>query len=267
MATAILMSLFDRLGWLGIFSILVFFFLVETGFCERVGGGEDAEPCASAVVNKGNSHDTEGRPLVALTFDDGPHPELTPQLLDILQSKQAVATFYVIGRAVKEHPEIINRAFLEGHEIGNHTWSHPDMRKLSAEALAGEINKTTEAISRVTGEHPYGIRPPYGAYNRKVLSAISPRLWPVVMWTVDPLDWKKPGSKEVARRVLEKVSPGAIILLHDIHLGTIQAVPSIIEGLLQRGYRLVTVSEILAQSTSVSLDSSEHYSLPNENLE
>jgi peptidoglycan/xylan/chitin deacetylase (PgdA/CDA1 family) len=238
----------------------VFLVLPPNGSAEQFSGKDDPSRVAKEeiVVSKGNPHDTEGRPLVALTFDDGPHPELTPQLLDILKSTQSTATFYVVGRAAAAHPEILNRIFLEGHEIGNHTWSHSDMRKLTKERLLSETGKTTDAIMQVTGEHPYGIRPPYGACNDKVLSLLPPQLRPVVMWTVDPLDWKRPGSQEVARRVLEKVTPGAIVLLHDIHPGTIQAVPSIIEGLRNKGYRMVTVSEILAQATSISLDDGEN---------
>lgn len=215
-----------------------------------VGRGEGE----AQAVTKGNEYSPDGTPLVALTFDDGPHPDLTPRLLDILRDKGAVATFYVVGRSAKQYPEILNRIALEGHEIGNHTWSHPDLRKLSPSKIRQELERTSEAIFSITGEKPYSMRPPYGSYNKKVGANIPSELFPVVMWSVDPQDWKKPGVSVVTKRVLDGVKPGSILLLHDIHPETIQAVPAIVEGLIQKGYKLVPVSELLSRRTVINLE-------------
>lgn len=206
------------------------------------------------TVSEGVTHDADGVPLVALTFDDGPHKTLTASLLDILAEEEVVATFYVVGRMVEQSPDLVSRMAEEGHEIGNHTWSHPDLRKLSAEKIRNEIARTSESIREATGSLPYSIRPPYGAVNDRVLKAIPEESAPVVMWTVDPHDWKKPGKSVVEERVVEKCRPGAIILLHDIHEGSVLAVRSIIRRLKERGYRFATVSQMLPNKNTIDLN-------------
>jgi peptidoglycan/xylan/chitin deacetylase (PgdA/CDA1 family) len=206
------------------------------------------------TVAEGNAFDDQGRPQVALTFDDGPHGTLTPRLLDILHQTKTPATFYVVGRMIQQSPDILQRMAREGHEIGNHTWSHPDLRKLSPDKIKSELKKTDEAIYKATGMRSYSMRPPYGAISRRVLDSIPPENTPVVMWTVDPQDWKKPGSDVIVKRITEACRPGAILLLHDIHEGTIGAVEEIIGRLREQGYRFVTVSQILTSKNSISLE-------------
>jgi peptidoglycan-N-acetylglucosamine deacetylase len=193
------------------------------------------------------------RPVVALTFDDGPHPELTPKLLDILRHHGVRATFYVIGRNVETYPEIARRIVSEGHEIANHTWSHPALPSLGAARLNQEIEKTTAVIQRVTGRRPTNMRPPYGAINERVRQAmIRDHGLDVIMWSCDPLDWKRPGASVVAQRMVDGAAPGGILLAHDIHPGTIEAVPAVITRLKAKGYGFATVSQLLALQETVA---------------
>lgn len=187
------------------------------------------------------------RKVVALTFDDGPHPKLTPQLLDLLQREGVHATFFVLGSLATEHPEILQRMASEGHEVANHSWDHPRLPRLSAEKFGHQIQDTTDIIEKATGQKVTLMRPTYGLYNERVEHAlINDYGLDVILWSVDPNDWKKPGAGVVARRLVTGAHPGAILLAHDIHPGTIAAMPETISQLKARGYEFATVSELLA---------------------
>ncbi len=187
------------------------------------------------------------RPVLALTFDDGPHPQLTPKLLDILRQQGVRATFYVIGRNVETYPDIARRIVAEGHEIANHSWSHPALTKVSSAKLKQELESTSNVIERETGRRPTNMRPPYGAINDRVRQAIlQDHKLDVIMWSVDPLDWKRPGASVVTQRMVQGAKPGAILLAHDIHPGTIEAMPQTIAQLKAKGYGFATVSQLLA---------------------
>lgn len=187
------------------------------------------------------------RKVVALTFDDGPHPQLTPKLLDLLQREGVHATFFVLGSLADAHPEILQRMAAEGHEVANHTWDHPRLPALSAEKFAHQIRDTTEVIERNTGRKVTLMRPTYGLYNERVKNTlINDYGLDVILWSVDPNDWKKPGADVVARRLVSGARPGAILLSHDIHPGTIAAMPKVISELKAKGYAFATVSELLA---------------------
>lgn len=207
---------------------------------------QNAAPRPPRVPEQYNSVNTSHR-LVALTFDDGPHPELTPRLLDILRQNGVRATFYVIGRNVETYPEIARRIVAEGHEIANHSWSHPRLTSLGASRLRNELTSTSEIIQRVTGRRPTNMRPPYGAINDSVRNSIlREHGMDVIMWSVDPLDWKRPGAEVVRRRLVEGATPGGILLAHDIHPGTIEAMPGTISDLKAKGFGFATVSQLLA---------------------
>lgn len=187
------------------------------------------------------------RPVLALTFDDGPHPELTPKLLDLLRAEGVRATFYVVGRNVEAYPDIARRIVAEGHEIANHSWSHPSLTSLGAGRLNQEIRGTSEIIERTTGRRPTNLRPPYGAINERVRQTVfKDHGMDVVIWSVDPLDWRRPGASVVSKRLVEGAAPGAILLAHDIHPGTIEAMPETISGIKAKGLGFVTVSQLLA---------------------
>ncbi len=186
------------------------------------------------------------RPVVAMTFDDGPHHSLTPQLLDILAYRGIRATFYVIGSRVARQPELTRRIAADGHEIGNHTWSHPSLSALSDAAVLSELDRTTQAIVDAVGRAPVTMRPPYGnLHGRQRLMVHRERSFPTVLWSVDPEDWRRPGPGVVASRIVNASHPGAVILAHDIQSGTVRAMPDTLDTLIARGYQFVTVSELI----------------------
>ncbi|CAN5872708.1 hypothetical protein BH11VER1_BH11VER1_32530 [soil metagenome] len=193
-----------------------------------------------------------GQPYVAMTFDDGPHPSNTPRLLDMLKQRNIKATFYVVGKNVREYPDIVRRILAEGHEIGNHTWDHQALSGMSAERVHQELAMTHNAVLEVAGYQIRTMRPPYGATNLRVKQQCYQEFgYPTILWSVDPLDWKRPGSSVVAQRIISATHPGAIILSHDIHEPTITAMPQTLDTLLAKGYRFVTVSQLLnMQSTA-----------------
>lgn len=186
------------------------------------------------------------RRAVALTFDDGPHPTHTPILLDILARYNVKATFYVIGRSVQRYPEILRRMVAEGHEVGNHTWTHPTLSRLGNHSFLREIDRTQEIIWRTVGAQPATMRPPYGAITGRQSHMLSDqRNIPTIMWSVDPQDWRRPGSSVVASRMVRGARPGSVILAHDIHGPTVRAIPAAIEGITGQGLGFVTMSQLL----------------------
>jgi len=186
-------------------------------------------------------------PFVAMTFDDGPSEKLTPELLDILAQHHIHATFFVIGRNVVEHPEILRRAVREGHEIGNHSWSHPAFGKMRDESVRAELQKTDDAIRTAIGVRPVLMRPPYGSITARQKKWINSEFgYRIILWDVDPLDWKRPGPAVVTSRIVRETRPGSIILSHDIHPGTIKAMPDTFDQLQAKGFKFVTISELIA---------------------
>ncbi len=217
---------------------------LEQGENALAGGWGGSSNLASAKSSYSQVKITE--PYVALTFDDGPHPRYTPRLLDILKQRNVKATFYVVGTNAKAYPHILKRMVQEGHEVANHTWSHPYLTKLSQSSVRKELDSTRDAIIQATGIPPVSYRPPYGAINSSLKSWIHSEYgYPTIMWSVDPLDWQKPGSGKVADRLVNGAHKGAILLAHDIHRGTIDAIPSTVDRLIQKGYRFVTVSQLI----------------------
>ncbi len=184
--------------------------------------------------------------VLAITFDDGPHPTLTPKLLDILKQRNVKATFYVLGSKVQTHPEIIRRMVEEGHEIGNHTWSHPSLNKIGTTRVKSELDRTTDIIQKTAGVTPKTMRPPYGATNTNLNRRMNDEFaLKVIMWSVDPQDWRYRNSSRVSGHLTANAKPGDILLAHDIHASTIAAMPSALDNLLAKGFRFVTVSELL----------------------
>jgi len=190
------------------------------------------------------------QPVIAMTFDDGPSAALTPRLLDILKQRNIKVTFFVLGQLVQEHPEILQRAAAEGHEIGNHSWDHKALNKLAEGGLRHELADTSSEITKAIGKPVTLMRPPYGATNPRLNRAIEKEYgMKVILWSVDPLDWKRPGPQIVSQRILKGTQPGSIILSHDIHPGTIEAMPATLDALLAKGYKFVTVSELLGMES------------------
>lgn len=211
-----------------------------------------ATPAPGTEVSSGskrlsyNSCTVEG-PYVALTFDDGPHATLTPRLLDILKEKGVKATFFVLGQCVAANPGILERAVAEGHEIGNHSWDHKAFTKSGGAGVASQVNQTSAAIENAIGKKPVLVRPPYGATNAAITKRLNEEFgMKVIMWDVDPLDWKVRNPAHVKAQILKGAKPGSIILSHDIHPTTIEAMAGTIDELKAKGLQFVTVSELLA---------------------
>ena len=185
---------------------------------------------------------------VAVTFDDGPGPQ-TSRLLDMLEQRGAKATFYVLGHKVSANAGVLQRMQRQGHQIGNHSWSHADLRKLDATSIAAELQRTNDAIHHITGSAPTTARPPYGATNPEVIAQLRRLGLSSILWSVDTRDWADRNSQVVCNRAVANARSGAIILLHDIHSTSVDAVPCIVDGLKNQGYRLVTVNELLGATT------------------
>ena len=205
-----------------------------------------AATAAGAKRSSYNSCNVEG-PYIALTFDDGPHATLTPKLLDILKEKGVKVTFFVLGECVAANPAVLERAAAEGHEIGNHSWDHKSFTKGGGAGVAAEINQTNAAIESATGRKPTLVRPPYGATNAAITKRLNEEFGlKVIMWDVDPLDWKNRNSAHVQAEILKFAKPGSIVLSHDIHPTTIVAMAETIDALKEKGFKFVTVSELIA---------------------
>lgn len=193
---------------------------------------------------------------IAMTFDDGPHPQNTPRLLRMLRARNIKATFYVIGQSVNSHPSILRQTVDEGHEIGNHTQTHRLLTKLGDDQLRWEMKSCRDAIQQAAGYDPKTMRPPYGALNQRQRGLVYNEFgYPTILWSVDPMDWKRPGPSVVASRILSNTTQGGIVLAHDLHAGTVSAMPSALDGLLRRGFKFVTVSQLLAMQSELSSNS------------
>ena len=198
-------------------------------------------PAAPPAANSGGK-------VIALTFDDGPGP-YTAQLLDILDQHGAKATFFLIGSKVSSQANVVRSIQARGHQLGNHSWSHPELPKLPVNQIAGEIDRTNDAIKQATGITPAILRPPYGAVNGAVLEQLRLRGMSSILWSVDTRDWADRNSDIVCSRAVAGARPGAIILMHDIHQTSVGAVPCILSALKQQGYSFVTVQGLLGNTT------------------
>lgn len=181
---------------------------------------------------------------IALTFDDGPHPVYTEELLDGLKKRGVQATFFVTGEHAGLHPDVIKRMQEEGHLIGNHTYSHIQLRSGNREEFKEELLETNRIIQDITGEEVLYVRPPYGSWDRTLEKELN--MFPV-LWTVDPTDWSCLNARTVTNRVVTKVKENDIILLHDYYKSSVDAALEIVDELLEQGYEFVTVDELFLE--------------------
>lgn len=184
----------------------------------------------------------KNKKVVALTFDDGPDGNTTPQALDILAKYKIKATFFVQGKNIAGNEAILKRMQSEGHEVGNHSWNHPILTKLSLEDAKKQLTDTEDAITKVLGKSSKLMRPPYGAISDDIRNSLDLRF---IMWDVDSLDWKSKNEAAILTEIQHQTSDGAIILMHDIHQPSVNSLPKVIEYLQEQGYSFVTVSELL----------------------
>ncbi|WFA08433.1 polysaccharide deacetylase family protein [Tissierella sp. Yu-01] len=181
------------------------------------------------------------KPMIALTFDDGPYTRATIPILDTLKEHNVVATFFVLGNRVPKYQDIVRRMVMEGHEIGNHTYSHMQLTSLSKANIKDQLDRTQKAVFEVAGIEPKIMRPTYGSHDNKIREVIN---MPMILWSIDPQDWKVKDPEKIANHILSRAKNGDIILLHDIFESTAGAVEIIVPELLNRGFQLVTVSEL-----------------------
>ena len=184
----------------------------------------------------------KNRKVVALTFDDGPNPATTNQALDTLSKYGIKATFFVLGKNVSGNEEILKRMKADGHVIGNHSWSHPVLSKLSLDEAKKQITDTEAALTKVLGSSSKLMRPPYGAITDDIRNSLDLSF---IMWDVDSLDWKSKNEASILTEIQRQVKNGSIILMHDIHVETVNALPKVIDYLKEQGYEFVTVPEML----------------------
>lgn len=191
---------------------------------------------------------------IALTFDDGPDTVVTPKILDILKKNDVKATFFILGNRAQRNPEIVKQILKDGHALGNHSWDHKDLDRLSPDKIKSEIQKTDNILFSITGYHPAIVRPPYGAANRKAVQEIGPMGYKVIDWSVDTLDWMGIPPNIIMYTIKREIRPGGIILQHCAGgkkgnlSNTVTALPQIIEYLKSENYEFVRVPELVGTS-------------------
>lgn len=191
-------------------------------------------------------------PYIAMTFDDGPSKEQTPRLLEMLKQRGIKATFFVCGQCVAEYPQIAKRIVEEGHEIASHSWNHPNLIPMSESSVRDQLDRTHAAVKQATGVDMKTFRPPYGNFTQRQRNwANATYGYKTILWDVDTLDWQHRNPAKTEAIALSHTKSGSIVLQHDIHKTTVDAMPKTLDGLLAKGFKFVTVSELIAMDRPV----------------
>lgn len=190
-------------------------------------------------------HGNLKRKQIALTFDDGPHPQYTPQLLALLKKYNVRATFFLVGEKAEATPDLVKAELAAGHAVGNHTYHHVNLTKIPPRMVAAEIKACGDVLEHITGQTPHLFRPPGGDYNLAVAETATSLGYTLCLWTDDPGDYASPGAHTIESRLLKKVGNGGIVLIHDGVTQTLQILPQFIETMKSRGYEFVTCDEML----------------------
>lgn len=200
--------------------------------------------------------DTNGEKKVAISFDAAWGADDTESLLATLRKHNVKATFFLVGDWVRKYPDMVQKIAEEGHDIGNHSNKHPHMNNMSKEQIKEDIMKAHEEIKRVTGKDANLFRPPYGEYNNQVIESVKECGYHVIQWDVDSLDWKEYGLQPLIDKVLnhKKLRDGSIILMHNNAKYTAQALDSIVKGLLDKGYQIVPISQLINTESDCTID-------------
>lgn len=228
--------------WIAFLTIVVFTAALSYFAREKNGAARQEAWSSHTLADAGYEDEAPHKGKVALTFDDGPHPVCTPQLLDGLKKRDVKVTFFVTGENVESYPEIVKRASEEGHLIGNHTFHHVQLTAANSDDFKKEIISTNDIIQEVTGKETSFIRPPYGSWDKKYEKELN--MFPV-LWDVDPLDWCSTNVDKIVRSVLAGTKENSIILMHDSYDSTVTAALQVVDILKAEGYEFVTVDEIL----------------------
>ena len=257
-------SLFRRLNiccpWLKIIASLIFALIILLNLSGvtvlQVKDPYDRIRIAPMLRHvRSTNRDLTGKKLVALTFDDGPSSATTPALLDRLSEKDVLATFFVLGIMAERSPELLVRAQKEGHELASHSRAHQNLIHLSPEEVQADTASMKALFQSVVGDEPSLTRPPYGNFDDPVRSSLGT---PLILWSVDPLDWQEKDSAHIISTAKSQVFDGAIILMHDIYPTSVEAIPNLVDSLRQDGYEFVTISE-LAKARHTTLVPGEAY--------
>ena len=222
---------------LGMGILLLLFLLFRTAGIAATGSQR-----LLSLFSQGEETEEAEKPKIAITFDDGPHPYYTEDLLDGLKERGVVASFFVTGEHAALHPDVIRRMSEEGHLIGNHTYSHIQLQPGNREKFREELVKTNAVIQEITGKEVIYVRPPYGTWDKELESELN--MIPV-LWNVDPMDWCSDNVSCIVKKVVGKAKENAIILMHDYSESSITAALKVIDELLEEGYLFVTVEEII----------------------
>lgn len=213
----------------------------------RTRTGEHPYMLPNVVFRKGSGTVKQ----VALTFDDGPDAYYTPKILDILAKNNIKATFFIVGQRAQSHPEMVKRIVNAGHAIGNHTWNHADLDKLTPEQIRSEVTQTDNILTTLSGTHTNLFRPPYGIASQQVVTELDSMGYKVIDWSVDTRDWARTPPAQIMKYVQKELQPGGIILehcaggKHENLNNTVTALPQIIAYLQKQGYTMVTIPELL----------------------
>ena len=198
--------------------------------------------CGGPAVSADSAAEIPQTKYIALTFDDGPKAGTTDVLLDGLRDRGASATFFVVGEQARRYPELVRRMAAEGHQVGNHTWSHVRLEDAEPEVVRAEIGQTETLLRSLLGGQDYWLRPPYGQITAGTEGEITV---PMMKWSVDPRDWESRDADKVTEAVLSAAAPNSIILLHDIYPTSVEAALRVVDALAAQGYWFVTVEELL----------------------
>ena len=228
--------------WIAFLTIVVFTAALSYFAREKNGAARQEAWSSHTLADAGYEDEAPYKGKVALTFDDGPHPVCTPQLLDGLKKRDVKVTFFVTGENVESYPEIVKRASEDGHLIGNHTFHHVQLTAANSDDFKKEIISTNDIIQEVTGKETSFIRPPYGSWDKKYEKELN--MFPV-LWDVDPLDWCSTNVDKIVRSELAGTKENSIILMHDSYDSTVTAALQVVDILKAEGYEFVTVDEIL----------------------
>ena len=249
-----------RFPWLKLACVLAVGLVALLDLCDITisqTGERQAFATVAPMVHhvRATKRNLDGKMLVALTFDDGPSAETTPALLDTLYKEDVPATFFMLGSRAAASPDLVKRIASAGHEVASHTMYHQNLIRLPASAAASDVDEAKTVFTNILGSAPALTRPPYGNTNNTVSGIIDT---PLIMWSVDTLDWQSKDSAAILATALAQVHDGAIILMHDIHPTSVEAVPALITSLRDAGYEFATVSE-LAKIRGVTLSSGTVY--------
>ncbi len=223
---------------LGAMMVLLFI----CGYLQGTLKGEKA--AGEAVIETAGTDTLEMKKKVAITFDDGPNPDYTEELLEGLKERNVTASFFLLGKEAEKFPDIVKKIYEGGHLIGTHSYEHVNLCNLTDEAAVEQVDKTNQVILELTGEYPQYIRPPFGCWKENLDYKTTMM---EVLWDVDPRDWATDNSSVIAARVLDKVQENDIILLHDASESSVKAAFQIIDTLQEQGYVFVTVEELMME--------------------